>query len=297
MIERRCPCKVNLILEILRKRADGFHELETILHPVAYEDILQVEEQREGIALSCTDPTLPVDRNNLVHRAAEKFLTEARIRQGARIHLDKRIPLAAGLGGGSSDAAHTLQALNELFGRPVPPNRIEALARELGSDVPFFLQSAPALATGRGEEIVPLPFFPALRGTHLLLVYPGFGVSTAWAYSHLELAAGSGEDRRGRAGKLAELLRSSDLAAAASCFANSLEKPVLRKYPLLDLYQAFLRETGALVTLMSGSGSTTFALFTDAESCAEAAARFPGKFGEQAWVRRLPMVNDGAQAG
>ena len=161
-LEKHSPCKVNLLLNILGKRPDGFHELETVMQPVNLCDRLTFERCGGAVELSCSDATLPVDSRNLVHRAATGFLQAARISDGVRIHLEKKIPLAAGLGGGSGNAATTLLALNELFGQPLPAAKLNELAAALGSDVPFFLQNQPALATGRGEKIQPLDFFPAL---------------------------------------------------------------------------------------------------------------------------------------
>src|SRR5439155_27041550 len=132
-----------------------------------------------SIELTWSDPALPTDSRNLVHRAAEAFLQTTRIKAGVRIHLEKRIPQAAGLGGGSGNAATALLGLNDLFGDPLAPVQLQQLAASLGSDVPFFLQNKPALATGRGEHIQPLDFFPALRGAAFLLLHPGFAFPTA----------------------------------------------------------------------------------------------------------------------
>ena len=177
-IELQSPCKVNLLLNILGKRADGFHELETVMHPVAVTDRLAFERGGAGITLTCTEPSLPTDSQNLVYRAAVAFLQAAGINEGVRIHLDKRIPLAAGLGGGSGNAATTLIGLNQLFGSPLPAEVVYSLAASLGSDVPFFLQRNPALATGRGEKVTSLAPFPALESAAFFLVHPGFGIST-----------------------------------------------------------------------------------------------------------------------
>src|SRR3954468_4501026 len=123
-LQKKSPCKVNLLLNILGKRPDGFHELETIMQPVDFCDVLAFERDATGIRLTCSGPTLPVDSKNLVYRAAEKFLAAAGIRDGVRIHLEKKIPMAAGLGGGSGNAATTLLALNDLFGRPLSAEKI-----------------------------------------------------------------------------------------------------------------------------------------------------------------------------
>src|SRR5512139_412816 len=148
---RPSPCKVNLLLNILGRRDDGFHELETVLHPVPVADELSFTRSGSGIQLRCSEPSLPVDSGNLVHRAAAAFLSRAQLREGVSIHLEKRLPLASGLGGGSSNAANTLLGLNELFAQPLNSDQLRELATVLGSDVPFFLQDKPARATGRGE--------------------------------------------------------------------------------------------------------------------------------------------------
>lgn len=292
MLEKTSCCKVNLLLNILGKRPDGFHEVETLMHPVALHDRLSFDRSGKDIKLTCNDPVLPVHSRNLVFRAAALFLKKASINEGVRIHLEKRIPISAGLGGGSGNAATTFLALNELFGQPLPPATLHELAAALGSDVPFFLQNRPALATGRGDIIQPLEFFPALRGAHLLLIHPGFGISTSWAYQQLALFPEAQNGRAGRAEKLAALLRAGDAAGASRELYNSLEAPALHKYPLLELFQEFLRENGAWASLMSGSGSTTFAL-TDAQGTVEhLLENFKAKFGLKCWTATVKMSED-----
>lgn len=288
-LERPSPCKVNLLLNILGRRPDGFHELETVMQPVALCDTLRFVAAASGVQLTCSHPDLPLDSGNLAHRAATAFLKAAGAGGGVRIHLDKKIPLAAGLGGGSSNAANTLLGLNELFGRPLADKRLQEIAASLGSDVPFFLQSRPALATGRGEKIEPLDSFPALRGVRLLLIHPGFGIATAWAYQQLAKFPEALNGRPGRGHELISRLQTSDLANAASAFYNSLEAPVLRKYPLLALSQEFLRAHGAVGTLMSGSGSTTFALAEGQAEAERLLEKFRSKFGESCWTSIVPL--------
>src|SRR5271154_6088400 len=259
-LEKKSPCKVNLLLNILGRRADGFHELETVMQPVNFCDELSFERGGNSIQLSCSDKSLPVNSKNLVYRAAADFLSVAKISDGEKIHLEKKIPLNAGLGGGSGNAATTLLALNELFGQPLVAEKLHEIAAALGSDIPFFLQNKPALATGRGEKIQPLENFPALRGKAFLLIHPGFGISTPWAYQNLSRFPAALNGEKGRAQKLILKLQSGDLRAASGEFYNSLEAPALEKFPVLVLYQEFLRANGAMVTLMSGSGSTTFGI-------------------------------------
>jgi 4-diphosphocytidyl-2-C-methyl-D-erythritol kinase len=289
MLEKTSCCKVNLLLNILGKRPDGFHELETLMHPVGLYDQLSFERSGKEIKLTCNDPVLPVHSRNLVYRAAALFLKKASINEGVRIHLEKRIPISAGLGGGSGNAATTFLALNELFGHPLDSATLHELAAALGSDVPFFLQDRPALATGRGEIIQSLEFFPALRTAHILLIHPGFGISTSWAYQQLARFPQAQNGRAGRGEKLAALLRAGDAAVASREFYNSLEAPALHKYPLLELFQEFLRENGAWAALMSGSGSTTFALADGQGAIEHLLESFKAKFGVKCWTATVKM--------
>jgi len=282
-------CKVNLLLNILGRRADGFHELETVMQPVNFCDELFFERGVNGIQLSCSDKRLPVNSKNLVFRAAEHFLSAAKISDGVKIHLEKKIPLAAGLGGGSGNAAMTLLALNELFGQPLATEKLFEIAATLGSDIPFFLQNKPALATGRGERIQPLENFHALRGKAFLLIHPGFGISTPWAYQNLSRFSKALNGEKGRAQKLVSLLRTADLKTAASGFYNSLEAPALEKFPILQLFQEFLRANGALAALMSGSGSTTFAICENISSAGSLEGKFKSKFGQDCWTAAVEI--------
>jgi 4-diphosphocytidyl-2-C-methyl-D-erythritol kinase len=288
-LEKESPCKVNLLLNILGKRPDGFHELETVMHPLRVFDRISLGRAGHGIELTCSDRTLPTDSRNLVYRAAECFLEAAKIQEGVRLHLEKHLPLAAGLGGGSANAATTLNGLNELFEAPLGQRGLQELAASLGSDVPFFLQDRPALATGRGEQIEPLEFFPALRGTAFLLVHPGFGIATAWAYQQLARFPEALNGQAGRAEKLISLLQTASLTEAGEHFYNSLEVPALRKYPLLGLFQEFFKAKGAAATLMSGSGSTTFAIVKDQAAAEALAEKFRVKFGARNWMAIVPV--------
>jgi 4-diphosphocytidyl-2-C-methyl-D-erythritol kinase len=287
-LEKLSPCKVNLLLNILGKRPDGFHALETLMHPVQLHDRLTFAKTASGVTLTCSDPGLPGDSSNLVYRAAVAFFEQAGISNGATIHLDKKIPMAAGLGGGSGNAATTLLGLNELFGQPLTVDQLHPIAATLGSDIPFFLQSKPALATGRGEHVESLENFPALKGTAFFLIHPGFGIATAWAYKELARFPKALNGQAGRAQTLVQLLQKSDLRAATKEFYNSLEAPALEKYPILALYQEFLRAEGALATLMSGSGSTTFAIMSNVEQAQDVEQKFRAKFG-RCWTAVVPV--------
>src|SRR5258708_6171363 len=225
ILHKKSHCKVNLLLNILGKRADGFHELETVMPPVNFCDELTFERGGKEIQISCSNPALPVDSKNLVFRAAEKFLVAAKISDGVKIHLEKKIPLAAGLGGGSGNAATTLLALNELFEKPLSMEKLHELAASLGSDINFFLQNKPALAIGRGEKIQSLENFPALQDKAFLLIHPGFGISTPWAYQNLARFPEALNGKVGRAKDLISKLQSNHWPGVAGTFYNSLEAP------------------------------------------------------------------------
>ena len=288
VLHKKSPCKVNLLLNILGKRADGFHELETVMLPIGIYDEMSFARAGSGLQLTCSHPELPADSKNLVHRAATSFLAAANITDGVRIHLQKNLPLAGGIGGGSANAAVTFSALNELFGSPLPLEKLHELAAALGSDVPFFLYDRPALATGRGEQVQPLEIFPALRGRAFLLVHPGFGISTPWSYQTLARFPEALNGHAGRAQRLISLLQ-GDLKTAAKEFYNSLEAPAFFKFPVLQLYQEFLRENGAIGSLMSGSGSTTFAIAEDLAAADALAEKFKSQFGNNGWLATVEM--------
>jgi len=289
-LTRQSGCKINLLLNVLRRREDGFHELETLMQPVGlFDELTFSTEGADHLKFACSDATLPTGDGNLVVRAARAFFAAAGIAEQASVYLEKRIPAEAGLGGGSGNAAATLLGLNELFDFPLTSDTLDGLARELGSDVPFFLEDRPALAVGRGEQVERLDPFPALEGKWLFLARPGFGVSTPFAYEALKDHPEALNGRPGRARELARALGQENLAAAANQFYNSLEAPVLRKFPVLSLFQEFLLENGALVALMSGSGSTTFAIAGAGDIAESWREKFRSKFGASNWTAALPL--------
>lgn len=197
--------------------------------------------------------------------------------------------MAAGLGGGSSNAATTLLGLNEVFGTPLQDATLHTIAAQIGSDVPFFLKPSPTLATGRGERIESFAPFPALMNLQILLIHPGFGVSTPWTYSQLAKFPDALNGVAGRGKTLVQLLQQGDLEGSVAAFYNSLEAPVLRKYPILAEYQDFLKTHGALVALMSGSGSSTFALFPRDRILGGVEEEFRNEFGDSCWIKSVPV--------
>jgi 4-diphosphocytidyl-2-C-methyl-D-erythritol kinase len=286
---RSSPCKINLLLNILGRRPDGFHELETVFQPIPCYDHLEFTRSGSSLTLACTDPRLPTDSSNLVHRAATAFLHRAGIRDGVRIHLDKRIPMEAGLGGGSGNAAHTLLGLNDLFGQPLNFDTLRELASALGSDIVFFLQDRPAVATGRGEQVIWLDPFPALRGCLVLLVHPGFGVATAWAYRALSTFPEVLHGQPGRAQRLIDSLRRDPLPTISAQFYNAFEAPVFHKFPLLALIQEFFGSEPVVASLLSGSGSAMFAIVEPGQDVGLLEGRFRKRFGTSAWLATVSL--------
>jgi 4-diphosphocytidyl-2-C-methyl-D-erythritol kinase len=290
MIQKLSPCKINLLLNTLGKGKDGFHELETVIMPVALHDELSYEPKTKGgIELTIEGSALSAGPDNLIVRAAAEFFSKSMTSEHIAIHLKKNIPLEAGLGGGSANAAVTLTTLNEISSNPLPYEDLKTIAASLGSDVPFFLQDKPALGEGRGEQVISLPAFKSLKGKALFLVKPGFGVSTPWAYNSLQRFPDLLNGRPGRGKELATALDENDLSQASTLFFNSLEGPVLEKFPILRLFQTKLKALGAEVTLMSGSGSTTFAIFPDLPSADNAIEGFRQDFGATHWIHTTEL--------
>ena len=266
------PAKINLSFEIKARRADGFHEIETLMAPIALADRLTIERAGDDkeIRFSCDDPTLPVDDDNLVVRAAKLFRKRTKITGGIVLSLEKKIPHGAGLGGGSSDAASTLLGLNELFDAGLSQDALLKLAAELGSDVPFFITRSPAICRGRGEIVEPIIFDAKFRA---LLLKPEFGVPTPWAY-------GRWNDSRELPG-----VDYAPQEFEGVRFVNDLERPVFEKFVFLARLKTWLRQqTEVAVALMSGSGSTMFAVLRDGAESEDLCDRARAKIDPQLWT-------------
>jgi 4-diphosphocytidyl-2-C-methyl-D-erythritol kinase len=247
----RTSAKVNLALEVLGKRGDGYHEIATVLQAVDLSDRLKLETA-DTLSLHTDDPDLPTDDGNLVMRAARLLQKAAGIEAGARIQLAKRIPVAAGLGGGSSDAAATLWGLSRLWRLGWPKARLQELAVELGMDVPFFLGSGRAVARGRGERLAALP---GGGGYALVLVNPRVPLSTREVYGRVPAgwrAEPTGTER------VIEALRTRNVSKIAAALTNNLESVVEPVLPVIGRMKAALLAAGALGAIMSGSGPTVF---------------------------------------
>jgi 4-diphosphocytidyl-2-C-methyl-D-erythritol kinase len=278
------PAKINLYLRIVGKRPDGYHELETVMLPLDFGDQITLKPCKSGLTLACDNPSLPTDDSNLALRAAKRLVERYGGERGAKIALTKRTPLAAGLGGGSSNAAAVLRGLRQLWGLPADDLTLHELAASMGSDVNFFLSDGAALCRGRGEKIETVPC--RLSGA-ILLVNPGFGISTKWAYENWAKAAPESRLTAPppEVSLLLRALAEDDLAGVSQCLFNSLEAPSIRKFPVLELIKKTMRDDGVAGALMSGSGATVFGLFSDAEAAKRSAANVRGRFGPSTWVK------------
>jgi 4-diphosphocytidyl-2-C-methyl-D-erythritol kinase len=279
-VEFFAPAKVNLSLRVLRRREDGFHEIESLLCPLSIFDTLNLTHREEGNGLefTCDDSTLPTGDDNLVVRAARLFCESCGFEPRLHIHLAKRIPHGAGLGGGSSDAATTLIGLDRLFETELSREALSAMAADLGSDVPFFIYQSAAIIRGRGEHVEPVLFPHELP---LLLLKPPFGVPTPWAYQHWR-------DSR----------EIPDVRYAAQEFSwgslvNDLERPVFEKYLFLaDLKTWLLAQPEVAGALMSGSGATVFALLHEKNGAESLAPRVAAEFGTNFWCCLCETVGE-----
>ena len=254
------PAKINLSLRILRRRNDGFHEIETFMTPISLYDALNIEKRSSGIEFECDDASIPGGDENLVVRAANAFLAATNTTGGVSVQLRKQIPHGAGLGGGSSDAASTLLALNQLFDTNLRREALAKLAEPIGLDVPFFIFASAALCRGRGELISPQRLADTFP---LLLLKPEFGVPTPFAYSHWQTSTEIPD------------IKYAPQEYRGHIFINDLERPVFEKFVFLARIKTWLLgQPEVAAALMSGSGSTIFAVLKsrgDAEPLAERA--------------------------
>ncbi len=257
------PAKVNLFLQVTAKRSDGYHTLNTLMCCVGLSDVLTLRIAGAGIRIHCSHPQVPENHTNLAHRAAELFFTAQNRPGGVHIHLRKNIPVAAGLGGGSSDAAAVLLALNRHFRYPLAPHELMAMGQRIGADVPFLIHRKPAIATGIGER---LAAFDGLAPLPVLLIYPRVQVSTAWVYENLNL--GLTKHKK----KLKYRLFKGTPEQIGAGLRNDLEEVTQSRFPVIRTVKTALMQAGALGALMSGSGSTVFGVFADRAAAGRAAS-------------------------
>lgn len=270
----RAEGKINLYLDVLSRTADGYHSIESVMQSVSLCDRVTVSATRgEGdIRIGCNLPFIPCDGRNIAYRAAHAYLEEAGIAAAVRIFLDKRIPVAGGMAGGSTDAAAVLTALSRLLGNPLPQARVLALAARLGADVPFCMRGGTALCTGIGDVTQPMESSLSLP---ILILLSRENVSTPWAYGELDRAYGGFTAPRVRDPRLARLtaaLAAGDADGVCQNMYNIFEEVILPHRPQAAKAKKLLLDCGALGAMMSGSGPTVFGIFRDVQTRADAAA-------------------------
>ncbi len=255
------PAKINLFLRITGKRPDGYHNLYSLICPVSLYDTLSFNFATDEISVSCQHPDVPEDQTNLAFRAADLFFRNAFkgdvLPSGkVGIHIQKNIPVGAGLGGGSSDAASVLTTLNDHFGNPFSTEELMGLGTKIGADVPFFMLGTPALASGIGDQLTPFAHLPQWS---VLLVYPNVNVSTAWVYKNLTLRLTKDEK------KLSSFHFDGRFFNVGRHLVNDLESVTERAIPVIGKIKSMLLANGAAWALMSGSGSAVYGLFKNVQ--------------------------------
>ncbi len=257
MLILKAYAKINLALDVLHKRDDGYHQVEMIMQAIDLADIVSLRELDSDIIVAANTPALACDTSNLAYQAASLLRDTYRIKQGVHITLEKNIPMAAGLAGGSTDAAAVLTGLNRLWQLGLTLEQLEELGAGLGSDVPFCLRGGTMKATGRGEVLMPLPDLPPC---YVVLAKPKANVSTAWVYQNYRSEnVVSHPDMAGMIG----CLGNHDLPGVANRLCNVLESVTMAKHPEIGDLKAAMLEYGAMASLMSGSGPTVFGMVED----------------------------------
>ena len=272
--------KINLTLDILGTREDGYHEVAMIMQEISLHDTLSMGKLNQGISLTIViegqQGTLPADESNLCWKAAALVQKEYNLQEGVEIHLTKRIPMAAGLAGGSADAAAVLKGMNHLFRLGMTEARLCELGARLGSDIPFCIMGGTMLATGRGEVLTRLPSFPRLS---VVLAKPPVGVSTAWAYKTYD-AGYDGPHPDNEA--MLEAIHGGDAHKAAGLLCNVLEGVTETEHPVIADYKRLMMEHGAMASMMSGSGPTVFGLVREKQQAwhlADTLKKYDGEAG------------------
>jgi 4-diphosphocytidyl-2-C-methyl-D-erythritol kinase len=267
------PAKVNLRLEILKKREDGYHELRTILQKINLHDLLHFSLQKKrGISLKTNHPNLPVGKRNLVYQAVQLILKKSDYQGGILIEIEKGIPIGAGLGGGSSNAATALKAMNQLLKINLSQKELMVMGLEIGADVPFFFSEGDAIASGIGERLKKIE----LPGLWYVLIYPNFEVSTSWAYRNFILT------KRQFHISLHKLLRNPK--EISNLLWNDLEQVVSREYPQIGVMKKMLYSAGALGAMMTGSGPTVFGVFSEEGGASKAYKKVKEMVRGKGWI-------------
>ncbi|MBQ3022229.1 MAG: 4-(cytidine 5'-diphospho)-2-C-methyl-D-erythritol kinase [Clostridia bacterium] len=264
--------KINLSLDVLGKLENGYHEVQMVMQTVSVFDLVTVERTDSGIEISTNLPYLPLDRGNIAYKAAEEFFNHTGIKGGVRINISKRIPVGAGLAGGSSNASAVLKAMNKLFNAGLSLKELCAIGVKLGADVPYCILGGTRLAEGIGEKLSSLPKIPKCS---IVLVKPAFSISTRTVYEKIDSCA---DFRRPQTQSLIDGLHEGNLDKIASSMGNVLEEVSIAEHPILQNVKNELLELGAIGAQMSGSGPTVFGIFKDYDLASEAKNKLWGKY-------------------
>jgi len=278
----KAPAKINLYLDVVAKRQDGYHDIKSIMHTVSLADLVTVEKTSDGrITLTSNFPHVPTDEKNIAYKAAKKFLEVASIKDGVKIHIEKHIPVSSGLAGGSTDAAATLKGLNKIYNEPLTNSELLDLGATLGADVPFCILGGCAACEGLGEIMTPLPKFDA---KYVLVVRGGEGVSTPKAYGMIDELYGEKVNcSHGDYDAALNAINTNDIGKLINSAYNIFEEVILPIHSTAKKQKDILYENGAEFCMMSGSGPAVFAFFKD-QLTATTAASAIRKFGAKAFV-------------
>ena len=268
----RAYAKINLSLDVLGRLENGYHEVQMVMQTVSLYDLVTVTKINEGIEISTNLPFLPVDKNNLAYKAAEEFFNYTNIKPCVHIDISKRIPVGAGLAGGSSNASAVLKALNKLFDTKLSLKKLCELGVKIGADVPYCVLGGTRLAEGIGEKLSPLP---KLMPCHIVLVKPSFSISTKTVYEKIDSLS---DYRHPDTNALIDGIVNRNIEKVASSMGNVLEEVSLSDYPILSKLKAELMELGAVGAQMSGSGPTVFGIFKTQEEAQNAKNQLWGKY-------------------
>ena len=254
----KAPAKINLYLDVLCKRKDNYHQIESVVQSINVYDTLHFEKINKGIRVICHHPCVYSNEHNLVYKTAELFFNLTHLPPGVKVTVQKEIPVGAGLGGGSTDAAATLLGLNILFETEIPLSELMKWSTRIGTDIPFCIRRGTALLKGKGDEVHPLP---SIKEGWIVLVYPNISISTSWAYAHISRRLTN--ERPGATLSITDLrkrIQSKQLQGLGDLFYNKLEEVVIEEFPLIGEIKEKFKKRGAQSVVMSGSGSTVFAL-------------------------------------
>lgn len=284
-LEKTITCearaKINLSLDVVNKLPNGYHEVEMIMQPITLSDTVKISTRPDDeIKVTSDDLRVPLDENNLVYQAAMLMKNHYALKTGFNIHISKKIPIAAGLAGGSSDAAATIRAIASLEGISLHSQQIQEIALSIGADVPFCLQEGAAFAQGIGEKLTPIQGLS--ENIQIVLVKPNFGVSTQWVYSNLDYRT---LEKRPQTKALLHALKTGDTDFVINGLCNVLEEVTLKAHPQIEDIKKTLKSYGADGVLMSGSGPTVFALFKKEKKAKDAYFNIKKRYTQSFWVK------------